>query len=88
MTPGGSGSRDDNITSDQTSPREGVATMAENDEAMTPDGEPGTASEDPTGRDGGGVGTQAGGAGPADGRTTPKSADEADGESPYRDEEE
>lgn len=88
MNPGGSGTRDDNITSDQTSPREGVATMAENDQAMTPDGEPGTASEPIGGDDGGGTGTQAGDATSTDGRTTPKSAAEADGEASYRDEEE
>ena len=36
MSPGGSGSRADNITSDQKSPREGVDTLAEDDSAMTP----------------------------------------------------
>jgi len=36
MNPGGSGSRSDNITSDQGSPREGVDTLAEDDSAMTP----------------------------------------------------
>ena len=51
MTPGGSGTRDDNIASDQTSPREGVAKMAENDQAMTPDGEPGLRLEYVNGAD-------------------------------------
>ena len=88
MSPGGSGSRIDNIEANQDSPKEGVATMAENDQAMTPDGEPGTASEEPFGEDGGGTGTQAGNATSADGRTTPKSAAEADDEESYRDEEE
>ena len=87
MTTGG-GSRADNIEREGASPREGVATMAENDQAMTPDGEPGTASEEPFGEDGGGTGTQAGNATSTDGRTTPKSEAEADGERPYRDEEE
>ena len=35
MNPGGSGSRSDNITTDQGSPREGVDTLAD-DSAMTP----------------------------------------------------
>ncbi len=88
MAPGGSGSRIDNIETDQKSPREGVATMAENDEAMTPDGAPGTASEDPTGEDGGGIGTQ-GGVGTSDpGRTTPRGASDDDDAESYRDEEE
>ena len=36
MTPGGSGSRSDNITTDQASPKEGVDTMDQDDSAMTP----------------------------------------------------
>jgi len=36
MNPGGSGSRPDNITTDQASPKEGVDTLAEDDSAMTP----------------------------------------------------
>lgn len=71
------GTRSDNIERDGSSPKEGAATMAENDEAMTPDGTPGTASEEPAGDDGGGTGTQVGGAEAHPGRTTP-----------YRDEEE
>ena len=36
MQPSGSGSRSDNVTSDQGSPKEGVDTLAEDDSAMTP----------------------------------------------------
>ena len=88
MSPGGGGSRIDNVEANQDSPKEGVATMAENDQAMTPDGEPGTASEEPFGEDGGGTGTQAGNASSTDGRTTPQSEAEAEREESYRDEEE
>ena len=47
MTPGGSGSRSDNITTDQASPKEGVDTLADDDSAMTPrDAPDGEASGD------------------------------------------
>ena len=82
---GNNGSRSDTIDTDQESPKSGVATMAENDQAMTPDGKPGTASEDPSKQDDGGAGTQAGDATTSDARTTPRS--EAEQET-HRDEEE
>ena len=36
MAPGGSGTRQDNITTDQASPKEGVDTLADDNSAMTP----------------------------------------------------
>ena len=36
MTPGGRGTRQDNITTDQASPKEGVDTLADGESAMTP----------------------------------------------------
>ena len=46
MSPGGSGSRADNITSDQDSPKEGVDTLADDDSAMTPRDAPEGAERD------------------------------------------
>jgi len=37
MSNNGSGSRADNITTDQDSPKEDVTTLADNEAAMTPD---------------------------------------------------
>lgn len=58
MSPGGSGARADNITSDQKGPEEGVDTLAEDDAAMTPrdapqgsDDDGGKESEPPPYRD-------------------------------------
>ena len=49
MTPGGSGSRSDNITTDQASPKEGVDTMDQDDSAMTPRDAPDDAETDEDG---------------------------------------
>ena len=54
MSPGGSGTRADNITTDQTSPKEGVDTLAEDDSAMTPRDAP-DGDEDTDEADDGGV---------------------------------
>ena len=52
MNPGGSGSRADNITTDQDSPKEGVDTLAEDDSAMTPRDAPENAPDDARDDDG------------------------------------
>lgn len=44
----GNGTRADNITTDQDSPKEGVTTLAENDDAMTPADAPEGAGNDST----------------------------------------
>ena len=45
MTPGGSGTRQDNITSDQASPKEDVDRMEDDESAMTPRDAPDEADE-------------------------------------------
>ena len=45
MAPGGSGTRQDNITSDQASPEEGVKSLEDDDSAMTPRDAPEDADE-------------------------------------------
>ena len=52
MAPGGSGTRQDNITTDQASPKEGVGTLADDDSAMVPrDAPDGEEDDTPSYRD-------------------------------------